>query len=158
MRKIVLPVVTGVIGAAAGAATVGMKMNEIVEKKEMNSEKFRIMYRLMEHWMRIKQRGESLEKYFNAYGYKRIAIYGMAEIGRLLLDELKNTDIEIVYGIDKNPNATDRIDIIAPEDDLPEVDVIVVTAIAYFDEIEELLSKNSDIPVISMESVVYEVF
>lgn len=157
MRKIVLPVVTGIIGAVTGATTVGMKMNEIVEKKQKGLEKFRIMYQLMEHWMRIKQRGETLETYFNAYGYKRIAIYGMAEIGRLLLDELENTDIKIVYGIDKNPKATDRINIMAPEDKLPKVDVIIVTAIAYFDEIEALLSANNDIPVISLESVVYEV-
>ena len=39
---------------------------------------------------------------------------------------------------------------------LAPVDVIVVTAISYFDEIEEKLSERVDCPVVSLEDIVYE--
>ena len=44
-----------------------------------------------------------------------------------------------------------------PDDELEPVDVIVVTAIYYFDEIEDMLSEKVDYPVISLEDILYEV-
>ena len=49
------------------------------------------------------------------------------------------------------------MDVLTPDDDLPEVDLIVVTPVHYFDEIEEMLADKVDCPVISIEDVVYEV-
>jgi lactate dehydrogenase-like 2-hydroxyacid dehydrogenase len=157
MKQGVKNMAFGLAGMLCGAVSSGIRMNSIVEKKVTETEKFRIMYQLMEHWMRIKQRKGSLAEYFEAYGYKRIAIYGMAEIGYILLKELKETDIEVIYGIDKNPNISSTVRVISPESELPEVDAIIVTAIAYYDEIEELLRKKSDIKIISLEDVVYEI-
>ena len=45
----------------------------------------------------------------------------------------------------------------SPDDSLPEVDVIIVTAITFFDEIEELLIQKTDADIISMEDILYEV-
>ena len=42
-------------------------------------------------------------------------------------------------------------------DDLPETDVIVVTAIYFYEEIREELSQLVDCPIISLEDVVYEI-
>lgn len=154
MKKAVF---AGVLGIGIGASVVGTQMNKIVGEREKNSEKFRIMYQMMERWMRIKQNGESLEKYFVSYGYKNIAIYGMAEIGKLLLSELKDSSIQVQFGIDKNKNATDIIPMYGPEEDLPAADAIIVTAIAYFDEIEKMLSEKNHCPIISLEDIVYEV-
>ena len=156
MKKGGLAILTTLTGLIVGAICVGNKMNRIVEEKEINSEKFRIMYQMMERWMRIKQSNESLDKYFKIYGYKKIAIYGMGDIGKLLLNEIQDSDVQIEFGIDKNNKVSAEIEIFKPEDDLPEVDAIIVTAIAYFDEIEKILSKKMTCPIISLEDIVYE--
>lgn len=64
----------------------------------------------------------------------------------------------MAYGIDKKPDSiyTD-VDIVWVEDSLEEVDAVVVTAITFFDEIEEKLAAKLDCPIISLEDVIYEV-
>ena len=42
-----------------------------------------------------------------------------------------------------------------PESELEKVDVIVVTAITFFKEIEEMLNQRVDCPVISLEDILY---
>ena len=90
--------------------------------------------------------------------FRSVAIYGMKELGERLYDELENSGIEVCYIIDKNADSIYAdVDVITPDDDLKPVDVIVVTAIYYFDEIEEMLSEKVDYPVISLEDILYEV-
>lgn len=62
------------------------------------------------------------------------------------------------YGIDKNADSIYAdIDVLTVEDDLESVDVVVVTAITFFDEIEEKLSEKMDCPIISLEDILYEI-
>ncbi len=46
---------------------------------------------------------------------------------------------------------------ISPEDELPDVDAVIVTAITFFDEIEEKLTEKISCPVLSLEDILYEV-
>ena len=43
------------------------------------------------------------------------------------------------------------------EDELEPVDAVVVTAITFFNEIEQKLSKKLDCEIISLEDILYEV-
>jgi len=43
------------------------------------------------------------------------------------------------------------------DDSLEDVDVVIVTAITFFDEIETKLSEKLDCPIISLEDILYEV-
>ena len=74
-----------------------------------------------------------------------------------IVEELKNSNIEIAYGIDKNASGiyTD-INMVTPEENLEKVDAIIVTPVFFFDEIEEELSKKIDCPIISLEDILYE--
>ena len=111
-----------------------------------------------DQWLRIRQEGKTLVEYFEKNDYKTVAIYGMKELGERLYDELENSGIEVRYIIDKNADSIYAdVDVITPDDDLEPVDVIVVTAIYYFDEIEEMLSEKVDYPVVSLEDILYEV-
>lgn len=156
MKKSILMGVSALSGALIGASASNLKLNGIIAEKQNEKEKFRIMYQLMEKWMRIKQKGQSIETYFNTYEYKNIAIYGLGDIGKLLISDLKDSSVNVAYGIDRNANATDAIKVVSPNEDLENVDVIVVTAIAYFGEVEQLLSEKIQCPVISFEDVIYE--
>ena len=42
------------------------------------------------------------------------------------------------------------------ESELGDVDAVVVTAITYFDEVEEQLGRKLDCPVVSLENILYE--
>ena len=50
----------------------------------------------------------------------------------------------------------DGVTIYLPEEKFPDVDVIIVTAIAYYEDIEKLLSGKTKSRVISLEDVINE--
>ncbi len=113
---------------------------------------------MMNQWVKIKQENKSIADYLEQNGYKEIAIYGMNYVGETLLDELANSNIKVKYAIDKNADAIySDIDVVTPDDELTEVDAVIVTAITFFDEIEEHLLDKMDCPILSMEDILYEV-
>lgn len=146
------------IGVAAGIAGMGKIMGKGAEGKQAVSDKFQALFLMMNQWVRVKQEGKCLSSYFDKNGYKKIAIYGMSHVGESLLEELKDTEIQVSYGIDRNASKLYAdVDIVTLDDSLDEVDAIVVTAITFFDEIEEQLSAKVSCPIISLEDILYEV-
>jgi hypothetical protein len=150
--------VSTLTGAVAGATAVGKSSGEKLSKTKSMSDKHLALFQMMNQWVKVKQEGKNLASYFEKNGYKKIAIYGMSYAGETLLEELKDTDIKVAYGIDKNAESLYAdVDVVTMDDDLEEVDAIVVTAITFFDEIEEKLSEKIDCPIISLEDILYEV-
>lgn len=156
MKKSV--VLSALTGAIIGAGAVGYAVLGKTQKAQSMSDKHLALYLMMNQWVKVKQEGKKLSSYFEKNGYKDIAIYGVSYAGETLIDELKGTAINVAYGIDQKANSihTD-IDIVSMEDELNKVDAIVVTAITYFDQIEEKLSGKIDCPIVSLEDVLYEV-
>jgi hypothetical protein len=151
-------VASALTGAAAAATAVGKTKDEKLNKAWGYSNKHLALFQMMNQWVKVKQEGKNLASYFEKNGYKKIAVYGMSYAGETLLDELKDTDIKVAYGIDKNAESIYAdVDVITMDGDFKEVDAIVVTAITFFDEIEEELSEKVDCPIISLEDVLYEV-
>ena len=52
-------------------------------------------YNLLNQWMTLQESGVTLEMLLQARGYQKIAIYGMASIGKHMYHALKNGSIEI---------------------------------------------------------------
>ena len=158
MKGIVKDVITTLFGAVIGA--IGMqKINEkaIVKNAEM-SDKHLSLFLLMNQWVKIKQEGKNLSSYFEENGYHEIAIYGISYAGETLVNELAGSTVKIKYAIDRNAdNIYVEINVLSPEDELEDVDAIVVTAIKFFDEIEEMLSEKVSCPIISLEDILYEI-
>lgn len=150
--------VIGAICAGIAGIVLAVRMkNEEIQKKQKSRDKFKGYYNLLNQWLRLRQENKSLEAFFAENQYKTVAIYGMGELGNRLYDELKNSSVQVKYAIDENTAGVySEIDVIGPEDDFPEVDVIVVTAVFAYSEIEGKLSGRTDIPVVSLEDVVYE--
>ncbi len=158
MKKGVVSVLSMLVGVVVGAGTIGKLKGDKLNRAQKMSNKHLNLFLMMNQWIKIKQEGKNLSKYFEDNGYKRIAIYGMSYAGETLVDELKNTNIGVIYGIDKRADSLYAdIDIISIDDSLEEVDAVVVTAITFFDEIEEKLTEKLDCPIISLEDVLYEV-
>lgn len=151
-------VLSTLAGAAAGAAVTGKIHGQTIEQKVEKIDKFKSYYNMLNQWLMLKQEGKTLEKYFIDNGYKTIAIYGMGEMGNRLYDELKASQIQIKYAVDKAAeNTYSEIEVVDGEDKMEAVDAIVVTAVFAFDEIESTLEKKVDWPIVSLEDIVYEI-
>ncbi len=158
MKKIVISGISALTGALIGAGATGKVALEKTSKIQSMSDKHLALFQMMNQWVRVKQDGKNLSEYFKREGYQNIAIYGMSYAGETLVNELKGTDINVKYGIDKNADSIYAdIDIFSLEEKLEKVDAVVVTAITFFDEIEEVLSEKVDCPVISLEDVLYDI-
>lgn len=157
MKKGMIAVLSTMVGAAIGAGVEGKIESTETRRQKGLAGKHLNLYLLMNQWVRVKQENKSMAEYLEKQGYKEIAIYGMHYVGETLLNELAETDIKIKYGIDKAAGSIYAdIDVVSPEDELEPVDAIIVTAITFFDEIEEQLSEKIPCPIISLEDILYE--
>lgn len=111
----------------------------------------------MNQWVKVKQEGRNLSEYFRQCGYKKIAIYGMGYIGETLLNELKGTETEVLYGIDRNASSTyANIDVVSLSDEFKPVDAIVVTVIDSFEMVSERVQEKINCPILSIIDVVFD--
>lgn len=158
MKKGALTALSLLLGATTGAAAVGVKQKKKDAETRDRLRKMGEFYELLLKWLEIEQKGHSIRSYFVENGYKTIAIYGMKELGERLFDELKDSEVEVKYIIDKQADTMYAdVDIVTPEETLEEVDAIVVTAIHYMDEIEDMLEQKVEYPIISLEEIIDEV-
>lgn len=142
-----------VAGGIIGASAVGKIRNDKAEKIQEKSNKHLALFLMMNDWVKVKQEGKNLSSYFKKHRYERIAVYGMSYVGETLVNELMDSEIELVYGIDQRDGLYSYINILSVDSSLPEVDAIVVTAITFFDEIEKVLRDKVSCPIISLASV-----
>lgn len=146
------------LGIGAGAVATGKVMGDEINSWQQMSDKHLALFQMMNQWVKVKQKGKNLSQYFVANNYKNIAIYGMSHVGETLVEELKNSETIVKYGIDKNADVIySEVEVVTMEDELEKVDAIVVTAITFLDEIAEKLVKKVDCPIISLEDILYEI-
>lgn len=127
---------------------------EIVKKNDR-------LLKMMCKWMDLVSDGYCIKEYFQKHGYKNIAIYGFNLIGRCLYKSLSSPQcgLNVKYCIDINANKMfEELRVYLPEDELPSVDVIVVTPIQAFYDIERLLVRGGvKYPIISLDEIIYSI-
>lgn len=110
---------------------------------------------LFDKWLRIKESEKTLSSYFEKKSYKEIAIYGIGMVGKHLLTELECTDVNVIYGIDKQGSQLNfSFPIYKIGMELPKADVIVVTVMHEFDKIYKELRRKYRGSIVSIEEVV----
>lgn len=131
--------------------------NESMLPKEDNyTECYRNVYN---QWLALRQAGFSVSDYLLGKGIKRIAIYGYAEFGTHLMNELKNSAVEIVCLIDRQDKFPfSGFKVIRPEEFDGNADLVIVTALLHFKEINAELKKRIDCPVLSLEDVLEDMW
>lgn len=160
MAKSIAAVLCSVTGGILLGEYLGKTIvKESLQKEKAGKEKFKNYYYMANHWLDLKQNNISIADYFINNNINSIAIYGMGEMGRCLIKELKNYNIDIKYVIDQNENLTidDDIIVITPKSKFKKVDAIIVTATFAFDEIKKELEKKVFFPIISLGDVIYGV-
>ena len=82
----------------------------------------------------------------------------MSYVGETLYHELEDSPVEVAYAIDKRAEGMYAdVELLSPDDELPDVDAVIVTPVFFFDEIEEMLASKMDADIVSMEDILYEV-
>lgn len=114
-------------------------------------------YNLLNQWMSLGEAGITLEKLLKARGYRKIAIYGMADLGKHMYHALWNSDIRICYGIDqKKSGQYETIMVKKADEAVEQVDAVIVTAIMDFEAIKKNLEEKLKFPIVSLEEILYE--
>ena len=150
-----------------GAFIAGMLIMDYIVSKDMTKEinkiendyqKMRLYYYIFNMWLDMKQQGKKLGEYMEKKGYKRVAIYGMKELGERLFIELRDAGIEVVCVIDSNKNVLGNFTLISPDDEIPSVDLLIITADYYYAEIEKKMREKVDCPILSASGLLGNAF
>lgn len=127
--------------------------------KDGSDEKFVSYFNILNQWMTLKEEKISIGDYFVSHGYKRIAIYGMAEMANHLIKELEFSSTEIVYGIDRRADSIyGKFPIFSTDQSFPEADVIVVTPVFDYENIKKELTGKVNCPIVPLDEVVNYVY
>lgn len=122
----------------------GDSMGEEVKELERKFHKHVQFYQLLVRWMKGKNNGIHISKILSEHGIFRVVIYGFAELGELLYEELSDSEVSIAYILDKNPakcTSYTGVEILAPISGMEKPDAVIVTAIYYFNEIKDELNR-----------------
>ena len=72
--------------------------------------------------------GEKLwERYLNSMEVRSVVIYGVGKFGKILINEMVRSGIDIVCCIDKVEDAYQGIPVIKPYEDIPKCDLLIVS-------------------------------
>lgn len=140
-----------------GAVCAGLCFGGIKYFSKRQPNRYFQWYKILHQWILIRQDETQVVDYFRDNEYKRVAIYGMGELGKLFLRELSNTEIEIPYVIDQNAGSitVSNIETLTLREVKEDVDVIVVTVVDKFDVVKADIEKYVNVPVISLEDILF---
>lgn len=115
-----------------------------------------IYLEMMNQWLILKQEGKSIARYLERNGFRSVAVYGMGIYGRHAVRDLQGTGVSVVYGLDrKKMKPYLGVEILQPTGELPQADVIINSVLHDHMDIKAALSQVTDIPVVSLEDVVF---
>lgn len=148
-----------IIGFLSGALFVWKSSKKFILEWKSLSDKHLSLYELSIGWIQIKQKGKKISKYLLNIGCKNIGIYGMSYLGEQLFYELNNSNLKIIYGIDKNIKNINiqGLTLISPDDIDNRIDTIIITPITNYEDICKNLSKwlDNNIKILSLDELIY---
>lgn len=116
-------------------------------------------YRLLEKWMALHEKGGSVKQYFMQHEMKNIIIYGLGKMAKHLMEDIKESDINIVCAIDIGAiNKYSYFPVLTPEDEIPDADCIVITPVHEMETISKNIGKMTLIPLISLSDILDDCF
>ena len=156
-RIVMISILMFVIGYIVAYILLSKKYKKKISVQTALSNKHLALFILMQRWMKQKIKGKEIAGYLKQKKIKTVAIYGMNYVGDALLDDLMNSEIEVLCGIDMNAaRIFAQVPVQHPDEEIPEVDAIIVTAINAFGSIEERLQKKTKALILSIEDIIYE--
>lgn len=124
-------------------------------KENSNIKMYISYYQLLDQWMILREKNISVKHYFEERGIRKIILYGMGRMAHHLLEDLRDSNINIVCAIDRGAiNMNGVFPVISGEKEIPEADCIIITPVYDVDEIRRKLERKTLVPIISLSEVV----
>lgn len=131
------------------------KVKYMKSMKEDN--KYKKLFNFFGKWVSLNEEGMTVGWFLKNRNIQNVAIYGMGALGRHLLFELREAGVNVVYGIDQRSDKLNLdISFLKWEDKeaLPDIDMLIVTAIVDYEVIEREICEVREYPVISLEDII----
>lgn len=111
---------------------------------------------MLNQWLIKRQCEKSISDFFVVHGYSRVIVYGMGVLGQRLCEELQNEGIAVVGAYDRRANSIiSDFKVCLPREEYIEADCIIITSMYYYDEIKRDMERKTELPIHSIEDVVY---
>lgn len=154
MKKFFRYIIIGGVGFFSGSIVILVNKDHKIRKLLRLSQKLERIIKIYSFWTMNKV---SYSEYLKDMGVNKIAIYGVGYLGKNLIDELKNSCVDIMYAIDQNTvqyNSELRIIKLDEVEDIP--DMVIVTVVDQYEEIKQILEKKLKCKIQSIEDVIYQ--
>ena len=98
-------------------------------------ERYQYAYLTIQQYLSMKCQKKNIFDFFEKRGYKKVAIYGLGELGKCVLNDLSDTNVKVSYIIDQAynnyPCGVKGIPVINKEliCQQEEIDVVIVTVL-----------------------------
>ncbi|MBR1702190.1 MAG: hypothetical protein IJ716_09585 [Lachnospiraceae bacterium] len=116
----------------------------------------------LKRWLENRNHKKTFADYFRECGYETIAIVDAGEIGRILYDELKESEINVKWFADENAEGIREIEgipvcLMKDMINMSDVDIICISPIFDYAAITRyLVNKNCKIATLCLKDAVYE--
>jgi hypothetical protein len=112
------------------AADYSETVKKEISQLSYNAKKFKCLFEIIDKWLFLEQDGYiDFSGFLNSEGVNRVAIYGMASLGRHLLLQLQKEKFAVAFGIDRYVGQHgDDFMIYRLEDKFPQTDAIIITS------------------------------
>lgn len=131
--------------------------NRRLKDVQRDAAKYKSLFQVLALWLEAKQNDLSFKVLLDQKGYSSVAIYGVHVLGERLLDDLRDAGIDVLYGIDrKNGSMKENLQVYKPSENLPAVDVVIVTAVNDFEVIKQELEKKVACPIVALDDLLCE--
>lgn len=114
-------------------------------------------FNFLNEWVITKQENKSMEEYFIAHNYCKVALYGMGKVANTFIYEMNKSKVNILYGIDKAADYTNTdIEVYIPGADLPSVDVLIVINAVEFEKDKDTILKKLNCPYALVKDIIFD--
>ena len=130
---------------------------KLIQSKNLFIKKLDRIIIIFDMWKKKNDNGKYIYNYLSNKGIKHIAIYGVGKIGEAIQKEIAKSNITIEYFIDRKIQGDNNgIKIYRIEDELPMVDLVIISLVDDLEVTFESLRSKADFNIITIEALLNE--
>ncbi|WP_051635387.1 glycoside hydrolase family 99-like domain-containing protein [Selenomonas sp. ND2010] len=115
-------------------------------------DRYRSYWRVLDLWVGMLEKSDTPLTYLKKAGYDSVAVYGYGMLGKHLVFQLQKKGFDVKYVIDRQiERKADGIPLYTLQENLPKVDVVIVTVLYDYDNIASEIKKISDVDIIPID-------
>lgn len=117
--------------------------------------RYKQYWQILDKMLLMYEANYSVGRYIHEKGYQT-GVYGLGMIGKHLVQDLIQNDVNIVCGIDQKAVRNLPFRMICPTDEIPEMNLLIVTAEYDFSAIKSTLRERTSSRIVSVSEIMDE--